>query len=454
MNSPDSLHEYQKRISDFIQTKNRCALFVGMGLGKTISTLTAISELKANNKIKKVLVIAPLNVCKSVWSQESKNWKHTQQLKVLDCTGNEKTRIKNLSTCQDIYLINRENTQWIVNQYKKSKWPFDMIVIDESTSFKSHSSARFKALKSILKYTTRMVLLTGTPSPNGIMDLWAQMYLLDGGERLGKYITWFRDRYFTSDYYGYSWTPREWSQEEVQKKIADITLSLSTKDYLDLKEAIHLYHKVSMPTATKKLYKEFKDENYLKICEGSELTAASASVLANKLLQFSNGAVFNKEGSKDFVELHSSKLDALDEIVKDNTGENILVAYNYKHDLERLKKRFPLARVLSRDTNVNQVISDWNNKKIEMLIAHPASAGHGINLQKGGALLIWFGLNWNLELYQQFNGRLDRQGQDNVVRIIHLVTEGTLDEKVINVLAGKEATQTKLINALKEEYSK
>jgi SNF2 family DNA or RNA helicase len=343
-----------------------------------------------------------------------------------------------------VYLINRENVVWLTEFYKK-KWPFDMVVIDESSSFKSPSSKRFKALKRILPYTDYMVLLTGTPSPNSLLDLWSQMYLVDFGESLGRTVTGYRQRFFEQDFSGFNWKIRNGSDDKIHSLIAHKVISMSAEDYLELPDRIDLKSEVELPSGAALKYKALEKTLLADLDSGENIEAISAASLANKLMQFSNGAVYYDD-KRNWAEVHSAKLDALSEIVEDNPNENMLVAYNYKFDLERLKARFPQAVVLDKEQST---IDAWNRGEIPMLLAHPASAGHGLNLQGGGSLCVWFGLNWSLELYQQFNARLHRQGQKNAVRIIHIVSKDTIDERVLRVLGDKDATQASLLNALK-----
>jgi SNF2 family DNA or RNA helicase len=321
------------------------------------------------------------------------------------------------------------------------------VIIDESSSFKNASSQRFKALKKVAPLTNYMLLLTGTPSPNGLLDLWPQLHLIDFGERLGRTITAYKQRFFESDYMGYNFTPRQGSQAKIEKLINDKCLSMTADDYLELPARIDIVEKLQLPKKVLAQYQEFKKEMFIGFENSEAVEALSAAVLANKLLQFANGCLYTDE-LKNYKELHRVKLDALADLIEANQGENILIAYNYKSDLERLIKRFPDAKVLDKNQTT---IDDWNAGKIPVLLAHPASAGHGLNIQKGGSLIVWFGLNWSLELYQQFNARLHRQGQEKPVRIVHLVCEDTIDERVLQVINNKDATQNGLIQALKGE---
>jgi SNF2 family DNA or RNA helicase len=440
----DDLHAYQERAVKFIIERQRCQLWLDLGLGKTTTTLTAITDLLDGLAVLKVLVVAPLRVANSVWKQEAANWQHTNHLRVNVVTGSEKQRISALNSTADVYVINRENIKWLVDYYGKF-WPFDYVVIDESSSFKSASSQRFKALKKVLPETTHITLLTGTPSPNGLMDLWAQCYLVDYGAALGKTMTSYKQRFFESDYMGYKFTPRDGSADKIKTLLQPFTLSMSAADYLDMPDRIDSAIKVQLPVKVKAQYDDFERDLVTEI-DGQELDAQSAAVLANKLLQWCNGATYTDE-HKNWSELHAEKLDALADLIEDNPDENLLIAYNYKTDLMRLQKRFPAAVVLDKNPDT---ITRWNNGEIKMLLAHPASAGHGLNLQKGGSVIVWFGLTWSLELYQQFNGRLHRQGQQKPVRVIHIVAEGCIDERVLSVIGDKAATQDDLLKAVKE----
>lgn len=443
MLSRHDLHDYQTRSVDYIIDQGRCMLALEMGLGKTTSTLTAVADLIDAGAVSKALVIAPLRVANSVWAQEVAKWGHLQHLRVSVATGAEKARRAALFASADIYVINRENVPWLVENYGGA-WPFDMVVVDESSSFKNSQSKRFKALRKMLPIIERMVLLTGTPSPNGLLDLWAQMYLIDFGERLGRTLTNFRQRFFDKDFMGYKYTLRDGSAAKIESLVSDCIIHMSADDYLDMPDRVDVDSVVALPPKSIAAYRDFERQMFMEI-EGEEIEAATAAILANKLLQFSNGATYT-DANGSWSEIHSAKLDALAEIVEDNPGENILVGYNYKFDLERLKKRFPQAVALDKEQST---IDRWNRGETPMLLAHPASAGHGLNLQQGGALCVWFGLNWSLELTQQFNARLHRQGQGRPVRIVRLIAEDTIDERVASVLNNKDATQSSLLNALK-----
>ena len=438
------LHEYQRRVVQFVMDTKRCALWLDMGLGKTTSTLTAISDLQDSFAISKALVIAPLRVANTVWKQEAAQWEHLRHLDVAICTGTEQNRMSVLQRDAHIYVINRENVEWLVNHYGKN-WPFDCVVIDESSSFKNATSKRFRALKKVHLIPDYMILLTGTPSPNGLLDLWSQTYLIDQGNALGRTMTAYKQRYFETDYMGYKHTPRAGSPERISQLLAPMTISMSADDYLELPDRIDLVEKVELPPAAMKAYKLFEDTLLAHLPDGEVVEAMNAAVLANKLLQNANGALYTDDLG-NWSQVHSAKLDALVDLVEQNTNENLLIAYNYKSDLERIKKAFPTARTLDKDP---QTVIDWNAGRIKMLLAHPASAGHGLNLQHGGSMIIWFSMNWSLELYQQFNARLHRQGQDKPVRIVHMIVNKTIDERVMSVLASKDRSQSALLKALK-----
>jgi SNF2 family DNA or RNA helicase len=443
MPSRNDLHPYQHRMIDFIYNTPKCAVWAGLGLGKTITTLTAITDLLDSFSVSKVLIIAPLRVANSVWHTEAKRWTHTKDLTFSIVTGSEKERISALFKSADIYVINRENVQWLVEHYK-TKWPYDLVVIDESSSFKSASSQRFKALKKVRTLTDRMVQLTGTPSPNGLIDIWSQMFLLDGGEKLGKTMSAYKMRFFQTGHNGYTLKPVNNADKIIHRLIDDMVISLNVDDYLQMPERIDTVMRVNMPPSRLAEYKQLERDFIMQIND-SEIVAYNAATLAGKLLQYCNGAMYTDE-LKNWTEIHTAKLDALDEILEDNQDENLLIAYNYKTDLIRLKARYPDAVVLDNDPDI---ITRWNNGEIKMLLAHPASAGHGLNLQHGGSIIVWFGLNWSLELYQQFNGRLHRQGQTKPVRIVHIVADGCIDDKVMRAIENKAQTQDELLNALK-----
>lgn len=443
MPSRNDLHKYQERMINFIYTTPKCALWAGLGLGKTITTITAIVDLLDSMTVSRVLIVAPLRVANSVWHNEAANWQHTKHLKFSIVTGSEKERLAALHKTADVYVINRENVSWIVEHYAK-KWPFDMIVLDEASSFKSSSSQRFKALRKTIPFTNRLVELTGTPSPNGLLDIWSQMYLLDCGERLGRSMTAYKQRFFEASYNGYSFKPVKSADKIIHKLIDDLVISLNVDDYLEMPDRIDTVIRVSLPASRMVEYKQLEREFLIQIND-NEIVAYNAATLAGKLLQFANGATYTDE-LKNWTEIHAAKLDAIEDIISENSDENILIAYNYKTDLIRLQARYPDAVVLDKNPDT---IAQWNKGQIKMLLAHPASCGHGLNLQHGGSIIVWFGLNWSLELYQQFNGRLHRQGQTKPVRVVHIVADGCIDDKVMLAIENKATTQQQLIDALK-----
>lgn len=449
-------HQYQEHAIKHVLENPMSGLFLEMGLGKTVATLTAITELLHNYfEVDKVLVIAPKRVAEDTWSRETEKWDHTKYLKVSKVLGSEQKRIRALKDKADIYVINRENVEWLVNHYKKD-WPFDMVVIDELSSFKSAKSRRFKALRKVRPLIKRVVGLTGTPSPNGLIDLWPQIYLLDQGERLGKTITGYREKYFKpgrrdrSRHIVYEWNLKENAEEEIYEKISDICVSMASKDYLKMPERVDHVVDIELPKNIKAKYKQLERDLLLPFTAG-DVVADTAAVLSNKLLQLANGAIYDENGATQ--EIHEEKLKALDDCIEAANGKPVLVFYAYKHDLERLKERYKEAVVLG-DSND---IAKWNKGEIPIMLVHPASAGHGLNLQDGGSTIIWFGLTWSLENYQQANARLYRQGQKNSVIIHHLVAKGTVDEDVMRALQGKAVGQDALMEAVKariEAYKK
>ena len=437
-------HEYQKVAIEKIIENDAYALLLDMGLGKTVSTLTAIDKLMNDYlEVEKVLVIAPKRVAEDTWSREAAKWDHLRHLTISKVLGNEAARRKALQREANIYVINRENVEWLVEYYGR-KWPFDMIVVDELSSFKSPSSKRFKALRKVRPLSNRVVGLTGTPAPNSLIDLWSQIYLLDRGERLEKTFTAYKTKYFTVDPYRPYYLPlKEGAEEIIHGQIEDVCLSMKAKDYLKgLPEAVHNIVELELAPKEREMYDELEKESLLEFVDG-DVVASTAAVLSNKLLQLSSGAVYNE--NKGVQHIHSVKLDALEEIIEAAQGQPVLVFYNYKHDVERIKKKFKNAVEIED----SKTIEKWNNGEIPILLAHPASAGHGLNMQDGGHIIVWYGLNWSLELYMQANARLHRQGQQNTVIIHHLVLKDSIDERVLSVLQGKEQQQEALMEAVK-----
>jgi len=404
--------------------------------------------------ISKVLVIAPKKVAESTWSKETAKWDHLKLLRVIPVLGTLTKRIRALNTPADIYVINRENVQWLVDYYRNA-WPFDMVVVDEFSSFKNSQSKRFKALTCVRKHIKRFVGLTGTPAPNGLLDLWAQVYLLDEGKRLGTRITHFKDRYFEPDQRDrervFTYAPKPGADDVIRQLIGDICVSMKAEDYLELPDCLSVTVPVALDSKAKASYEKLEREMLLQVNE-STIDAGSAAVLTNKLLQLCNGAVYDED--REVVEIHNCKLEAFMELVEGLNGQPALVFYSFKHDLARMKKELAKTNLRVRELKTPEDQDDWNDKKIDILLAHPASAAYGLNLQKGGNHVIWFGLNWSLELYQQANKRLHRQGQTEKVIIHHLVTENGVDEDVIAALEDKGSTQNKLMEALKARIEK
>ena len=440
-------HEYQEYATKFIEENEESAVFLECGLGKSVITLTAIKNLMALGEVSRVLVVAPLRVGKTTWPEEISKWDHLAGLTYAVAIGNVAERLSAVKAKADITIINRENVEWLID---KSGMPFDydMLVIDELSSFKSFKAKRFKALLKVRPQITRVVGLTGTPSSNGLMDLWAEFRLLDLGERLGRYITRYRLAYFTPDKRNaqvvFSYKPLPGAEERIYDKIDDITISMRASDYLKLPSLVMNTVVVEMGDKEKEIYDNLCDDMVVSLGE-SEIDAVNAASLSNKLLQMANGAVYGEEQSVHHI--HDEKLNALEDLIESANGKPVLVAYWFKHDLARIKAKFPFVREIKTDADIRA----WNRGEIEVGIIHPASAGHGLNLQTGGSTLIWFGLTWSLELYQQTNARLYRQGQKNTVIIHHIVTKGTIDERVLKALEKKEKTQNSLIDAVKAE---
>lgn len=436
-------HDYQTYASEFIINHPVCALMLDMGLGKTVITLTALVLLLYDYfRSGRVLVIAPKRVAENTWGSELEKWEHLAGIKMSKVTGTVKEREKALKADADIYVINRENVAWLCESHE---WNFDTVVLDELSSFKSNKAQRFKALKRVRPKIARIIGLTGTPAPNGLLDLWPQMYLLDMGMRLGRFIGGYREQFFLPDKRNgniiYSYKLKAGAEKKIYQLISDICISMKACDYLEMPPLVSRRFEVSMSAREEKLYAAMESEMVLSI-GGEELDAVNAAALTGKLLQMANGAVYTEDGQT--VEIHQRKLDALEDLIEAANGRPLLVAYWFKHDRERIKKRFAV-----RDIDTPKDIADWNAGKIPVALIHPASAGHGLNLQDGGSTIVWFGLTWSLELYQQMNARLWRQGQKSTVVIEHLITRGTVDEDVMNVLEKKDATQSALIDAVK-----
>lgn len=444
-------HDYQRYAAEFIITHPVAALLLDMGLGKTSITLTAINDLLFDSfEVHKVLVVAPLRVARDTWSAEIEKWEHLKNLRYSVVVGTEQERLKALRTPADIYIINRENVQWLVEE-SGIPLDFDMAVIDELSSFKNHQSKRVRAFMKVRPKLKRIVGLTGTPASNGLMDLFAEFKLLDMGERLGRLIGQYRNTYFQPDKRNgmviYSYKPLPDAEQRIYDKISDITISMKAADHLIMPELVSMEYMVQLSENEKEKYDRLK-KDLIFSTEDNEVTAANAASLSNKLSQMANGAVYSDDES--VIEIHDRKLDALEDIIESMNGRSLLVAYWFKHDLERIRKRFEIREIKS-----SRDISEWNSGKIPVALIHPASAGHGLNLQSGGSTLVWFGLTWSLELYQQTNARLWRQGQtaDTVV-IQHIIVKGTIDEQIMKALKTKDTTQAALITAVKAEVHK
>ena len=440
-----SPHNYQSYAIEYIETHPIAAVLLDMGLGKTVISLTAIADLLFDSfEAHRVLVVAPLRVARDTWPTEITKWEHLKCLTYAVAVGTVKERKTALMAGADITIINRENLGWLIDN---SGLPFDydMVIIDELSSFKNHKSKRFQSLMKVRPKVKRIIGLTGTPSSNGLMDLWAEFKLLDFGERLGRFITHYRNNYFIPDKRNgeiiYSYKPMPYAEDAIYRKISDITISMKSTDHLQMPELITSQYEVQLSEDEEQLYEELKADFILELPEG-EITAANAASLVGKLSQLSNGAIYDDDGN--ILEFHNRKLEALEDIIESANGKPLLIAYWFKHDLQRIKKRFNIREI----KNSNDII-DWNNGDIPVAVIHPASAGHGLNLQSGGSTLVWFGLTWSLELYQQTNARLYRQGQKDTVVIHHIVTKGTIDEDIIKALKNKEKGQNLLIEAVK-----
>ena len=437
-------HNYQQFATDFILEHPISCLMLDMGLGKTVITLTALWQLALDSfEVSRILVIAPKRVAEDTWPKELSKWEHLSGLDATLVMGTQAEREAALRQQTFLYIINRENVSWLVANHP---WDFDMVVIDELSSFKSNQAQRFKAMKKVRPLVSRIVGLTGTPAPNSLLDLWPEMYLMDMGQRLGRFIGGFRDRFFTPDKRNreiiYSYKPREGAEEAIYGLISDMCISMKAVDYLDMPELIMNRVEVSMDSRERKIYDDFQRDMVVSL-QGEELDAVNAAALSGKLTQMANGAVYGE--NRKVLHIHDRKLDALEDLMEAANGKPLLVAYWYEHDLQRIKARFKNARCI--DTTKD--IDDWNAGKIPLALIHPASAGHGLNLQEGGCTIVWFGLTWSLELYQQLNARLWRQGQKHTVVIHHIVTKGTHDEDVLRALDNKDTRQSALIDAVR-----
>ena len=441
-------HEYQKRATQFIIDNRYCALFLDMGLGKTVSTLTAIDILKNDYlEIDKVLVIAPKSVALNTWSGETAKWDHLKKLRISVAMGTAAQRTKAIERDADIYVTNRDNVKWIVDYFKKEPWPFDTVVLDESSSFKNPSSQRFKALRKIRPQLRRVIELTGTPSPNGLMDLWPQIWLLDMGERLGRTLGSYRSEFFTAGRRNgavvYDWIARPGARQRISKRLADISMSMQASDYLDMPDVIDGGLTLALPPDEMRDYQAFQKEQLMQL-DNTDIEAVTAAALTNKLLQYTGGALYDDQ--HNWHEVSTAKLEALQDIVE-STDESVLIYYQYQSEKDRILKMLPDAVTF---TGEPELLESWNAGKIRLMLAHPASVAYGLNMQEGGHIIVWYTPTWNLELYMQANARLHRQGQTKPVVIYHLIAAGTIDERVMQALNCKNGSQAALLKHIKE----
>ena len=441
-------HEYQKRATQFIIDNRYCALFLDMGLGKTVSTLTAIDILKNDYlEIDKVLVIAPKSVALNTWSGETAKWDHLKKLRISVAMGTAAQRTKAIERDADIYVTNRDNVKWIVDYFKKEPWPFDTVVLDESSSFKNPSSQRFKALRKIRPQLRRVIELTGTPSPNGLMDLWPQIWLLDLGERLGRTLGSYRSEFFTAGRRNgavvYDWIARPGARQRISKRLADISMSMQASDYLDMPDVIDGGLTLALPPDEMRDYQAFQKEQLMQL-DNTDIEAVTAAALTNKLLQYTGGALYDDQ--HNWHEVSTAKLEALQDIVE-STDESVLIYYQYQSEKDRILKMLPDAVTF---TGEPELLESWNDGKIRLMLAHPASVAYGLNMQAGGHIIVWYTPTWNLELYMQANARLHRQGQTKPVVIYHLIAAGTIDERVMQALNCKNGSQAALLKHIKE----
>ena len=446
-------HNYQKYVIEYIEKHPVSAVFLDMGLGKTCITLTAINNLLLDYfAVHKVLVIAPLRVAKTTWSAEINKWDHLKDLKYSIVVGTPSERKNALKAAADIYIINRENIPWLT-EYMGTAFDFDMVVIDELSSFKNYQAKRFKALMKVRPSVKRIIGLTGTPSSNGLMDLFAEFKLLDMGERLGRFIGQYRNTYFMPDKRNgqviFSYKPLPGAEDAIYRKISDITISMKAADHLKMPKLVTTDYEVTLSEKEQRKYKELKDNMVLQLSD-DEITAANAASLSNKLCQMANGAIYDDD--KAVIHVHDRKLDALEDVIESMNGKPVLVAYWFKHDYDRIADKLKALNIPFEKLDTTVSIEKWNNGEIPVALIHPASAGHGLNLQDGGSALVWFGLTWSLELYQQTNARLYRQGQNSdTVVIMHIAAKGTIDEQILKALKKKDSTQSALIDAVKAE---
>ena len=449
-------HAYQERAIRFVMAHPACALFMDMGLGKSAVTLTAIDDLIGALEVGKVLVIAPKSVALNTWSGECEKWDHLRHLRISIVMGTPAQRRKALGADADIYVTNRDNVVWLVGEYVNTRtgrqlreWDFDTVVLDESSSFKNWQAKRYRALARVRPFIRRIIELTGTPAPNGLMDLWAQVRLLDGGERLGRFITQYREKYFHPGAHNgsvvYEYLPNKGAKETIARKISDICLSMQASDYLEMPAVMDGGMQLRMDGMDG--YRKFEKDNILALPDGSELEAVTAVALTNKLLQYSSGAVYDSD--HEWHRVDDTKLDAFCDLVE-QTDEPVLVYYNYKHERERILERHPEAVSFHGEPDI---LKDWNAGRIRLLLCHPASVAYGLNMQQGGHIIVWYSPTWNLELYQQANARLNRQGQLKPIILYHLVCKDTMDEAVMQALRSKDSTQSVLMRYINSKRS-
>lgn len=448
-------HEYQQHATEYIETHPVAAVLLDMGLGKTSITLTALNNLLFDSfEIRKVIVIAPLRVARNTWSAEIEKWEHLSTLVYSVAVGTEAERMAALQRQADIYIINRENVQWLITE-SGVPFDYDMVVVDELSSFKNHQRKRFKALMKVRPKVKRIVGLTGTPSSNGLMDLWAEFRLLDMGQRLGRFIGQYRTRFFQPDKRNgqvvFSYKPLPGAEQQIYRLISDITISMKSTDHLRMPELVSSRYTVYLSEVEEQRYAALKQDLVLQL-PGGDITAANAASLSGKLSQMANGAVYMDSG--DTISIHDRKLDALEDIIEAANGKPVLVAYWYRHDLERITERLHKLKIPCSRLDTDGSIRMWNAGELPVALIHPASAGHGLNLQSGGSTLVWFGLTWSLELYQQTVARLWRQGQESETVVVqHIITKGTIDERIMKALSEKDSTQSALMDAVKAELA-
>ena len=445
-------HTYQTRLKDFIIANRYAFLTVDMGLGKTVTTLTAVRELLEDYlEASRVLVIAPKSVAENTWTSECAKWDHLAHLRVSVVMGDERRRLKALAAPADIYVINRDNVDWLVKA--SSGWPFDTVIIDESSSFKNPSARRFKALRKVRPQIRRMVLLTGTPSPNGHMDLWAQLWLIDMGQRLGRTLTSYRTKYFkpgrSNGHVVYDWILRPGAGDEISRQIQDVTVSLKAEDWLEVPDLIETDVRIALSPAEAKAYRDFERDQLMSL-DGKDIEALTAAALANKLLQFTGGAMYDTEHG--WHEVGDAKLRALEDIIEAAGDEPVLVFYQFKHELTRLQERFKALQPVTF-SGEPETLKAWNDGRIRLLLCQPASVQYGLNMQNGGHIIVWYTPTWNLEQYQQANARLHRQGQTRPVLCYRLIAEGTIDDRVVSAVGGKNAAQEALLALIREIHA-